>query len=152
MAFAALCYCLGDSRGFCITSYSSLRGGLRPTKQSHYALIIKEIAAAPMRLAMTESRFCKGFSRKGRRFAGAPFCSSYVYFCFFRLWHGTGLDHARRRAGKRAGAGVHRTRRRAAEVDVRTVHAACAAVGALTVRHGGEPLSIGRVPVHDIEV
>jgi len=45
----------------CITSYLSLRGGLRPTKQSYTELIIKEIATAHGRLAMTGSQLCKGF-------------------------------------------------------------------------------------------
>ena len=47
-------------KDLCITSSLSLRGGLRPTKQSHKALIIEEIATAHMRLAMTGSELCKG--------------------------------------------------------------------------------------------
>jgi len=50
----------GVGRGLCTTSYLSLRGGLKPTKQSHNTLIITEIDTAQMRLAMTESEFFKG--------------------------------------------------------------------------------------------
>ena len=57
-------YPMGRSchRDLCTTSSLSLRGGLRPTKQSHKALIIEEIATVHMRIAMTGSELCKGLS------------------------------------------------------------------------------------------